>query len=144
MLNPALYAPLSDYYWDHDIRIEGQPESGPKDDVSSGWTRVTPRFFETRGDRIVMGRTITDASQLFGVRPWDPLMLSGATLLLGLAALIAAAILARRAASVDPMQSLRVECGRRSQIIGWRSAFFAARVRRLPLKVYVQLVDFQF
>jgi ABC-type antimicrobial peptide transport system permease subunit len=84
------------------------------------------------------------ASQLFGVRPWDPLMLSGATLLLGLAALIAAVILARRAASVDPMQSLGVECGRRSQIIGWRSAFFAARVRRLPLKVYVQLVDFQF
>jgi putative ABC transport system permease protein len=49
------------------------------------------------------------ASQLFGVRPWDPLMLSGAALLLGLAALIATIIPARRAASVDPMQALRSE-----------------------------------
>jgi len=43
------------------------------------------------------------------VRPWDPLMLSGAALLLGLAALIATIIPARRAASVDPMQALRSE-----------------------------------
>jgi putative ABC transport system permease protein len=49
------------------------------------------------------------SSQLFGVRPWDPLMLSAATLLLGLAAVIAAVIPARRAASVDPMQALRSE-----------------------------------
>jgi ABC-type antimicrobial peptide transport system permease subunit len=37
------------------------------------------------------------------------MMLSGATLLLVLAALIAAVIPARRAASVDPMQALRAE-----------------------------------
>src|SRR4029077_13185617 len=49
------------------------------------------------------------ASQLFGVRPWDPLMLSGATVVLGLAALIAATIPAHRAASVDPVQALRAE-----------------------------------
>jgi putative ABC transport system permease protein len=49
------------------------------------------------------------ASQLFGVRPSDPLILSGAALLLGLAALIAALIPARRAASVDPMQALKAE-----------------------------------
>ena len=49
------------------------------------------------------------ASRLFGVRPWDPLMLSGAALLLGLAALIAAFIPARRAASVDPVKALRSE-----------------------------------
>jgi ABC-type antimicrobial peptide transport system permease subunit len=36
-------------------------------------------------------------------------MLSGATLMLGLAALIAAVIPARRAASVDPMRALRAE-----------------------------------
>jgi ABC-type antimicrobial peptide transport system permease subunit len=36
-------------------------------------------------------------------------MLSGATLLLGLATLIAAVIPARRAASVDPMQALRTQ-----------------------------------
>ena len=49
------------------------------------------------------------STQLFGVRPWDPLMLSAATLLLLVAALIAAAIPARRAASVDPMHALRLE-----------------------------------
>jgi putative ABC transport system permease protein len=48
-------------------------------------------------------------SQLFGVTPWDPLMLSGATLLLGVAALMAAAIPARRAAGVSPMHALRAE-----------------------------------
>jgi predicted permease len=45
----------------HNIRIEGEPEPGARDDVSSGWTRVTPGFFRTFGDRMVMGRPITDA-----------------------------------------------------------------------------------
>jgi ABC-type antimicrobial peptide transport system permease subunit len=49
------------------------------------------------------------ASRLFGVRPWDPLMLSLATLLLGVAALIAAGIPARRATRVEPMVALRHE-----------------------------------
>ncbi|MGA8530584.1 MAG: ABC transporter permease [Acidobacteriaceae bacterium] len=44
----------------HELRIEGHPEPGPKDDVTSGWTRVTPGFFSTLGDRIVTGRPITD------------------------------------------------------------------------------------
>ena len=49
------------------------------------------------------------SSQLFGVTPWDPLMLSAATLLLLMTALISAMIPARRAASVDPMHALRAE-----------------------------------
>lgn len=53
------------------------------------------------------GRLIS--SQLFGVTPWDPMMLSAATLLLLITALIAAVIPARRAASVDPMHALRTE-----------------------------------
>jgi ABC-type lipoprotein release transport system permease subunit len=48
-------------------------------------------------------------SQLFGITPWNPLLLAGATALLGLAALVAAVIPARRAASTDPMQALRSE-----------------------------------
>jgi putative ABC transport system permease protein len=49
------------------------------------------------------------ASQLFGVRSWDPLVLSLATLLLGVAALIATAIPARRATLVEPIVALRDE-----------------------------------
>ncbi|HET9181692.1 MAG TPA: ABC transporter permease [Candidatus Angelobacter sp.] len=46
-------------------------------------------------------------NQLFGVRPWDPIMLALAALMLGLAALLASAIPARRAAGVEPMVALR-------------------------------------
>ena len=48
-------------------------------------------------------------NRLFGVMPWDPFILSVATLLLGIAALIAAAIPARRATRVEPMIALRYE-----------------------------------
>jgi predicted permease len=60
----VLEAPLSGWVWPHNIRIEGKPE----DDASSGWTRVTPGFFETLGDKIVLGRPITDGDNA-GTRP---------------------------------------------------------------------------
>jgi predicted permease len=47
--------------------------------------------------------------QLFGVKPWDPVMLTLATLLLALSALLASLIPARRAAGVQPMVALRNE-----------------------------------
>jgi predicted permease len=53
------------------------------------------------------GKLMSD--QLFGVRPWDPIMLASATLLLGIAALLASLIPARRAAGVEPMVALRNE-----------------------------------
>ena len=53
------------------------------------------------------GRLMRD--QLFGVKPWDPIMLMAATLLLGFAALLASWIPARRAAAVNPMEALRTE-----------------------------------
>src|SRR5215469_11458392 len=56
----AVAAPLTSWVWSHDVRVEGKPEPGPQDDVSSGWTRVTPGFFETLGERLVTGRPITD------------------------------------------------------------------------------------
>jgi len=46
-------------------------------------------------------------NQLFGVKPWDPIMLALTALMLGLAALLASAIPARRAAGVEPMVALR-------------------------------------
>ena len=48
-------------------------------------------------------------TQLFGVEPWDPVMLTLATLLLGLAALVASVIPAWRAAGIEPMVALRAE-----------------------------------
>ena len=47
--------------------------------------------------------------QLFGVKPWDPIMLALAALMLVLAALLASVIPARRAAGVEPMVVLRNE-----------------------------------
>ena len=55
MVGGILEAPLSGWVWPHDIRIEGKPEVVG----TSGWTRVTPEFFEALGDAIVMGRPIT-------------------------------------------------------------------------------------
>jgi predicted permease len=46
-------------------------------------------------------------NQLFGVKPWDPVMLGLAALMLVWAALLASAIPARRAAGVEPMVALR-------------------------------------
>jgi putative ABC transport system permease protein len=51
------------------------------------------------------GRLMKD--QLFGVKPWDPVMIMSATLLLALAAVLASVIPARRAAGVEPMVALR-------------------------------------
>jgi putative ABC transport system permease protein len=53
------------------------------------------------------GRLMKD--QLFGVKPWDPVMLVFATVLLALAAVLASVIPARRAAGVEPMVALRNE-----------------------------------
>ena len=61
------------------------------------------------GMPLAIGAGTLIASQLFGVKPWDPRILSVAMLLLGTAALIAAAIPARRATHVDPMAALRHE-----------------------------------
>jgi predicted permease len=60
MASAALYAPMSRLAWGHNIKVVGKPEPGPNDSVGSGWTRVTPSFLETLGNKIVMGRSLTD------------------------------------------------------------------------------------
>jgi ABC-type antimicrobial peptide transport system permease subunit len=49
------------------------------------------------------------ASQLFGVKPHDPLVLGLTIFVLILAAFVAALIPARKAASLEPMRALRME-----------------------------------
>jgi len=53
------------------------------------------------------GKLMTD--QLFHVKPWDPIMITTAVILLAAAALVASLIPAYRAAGVDPMVALRSE-----------------------------------
>ena len=48
-------------------------------------------------------------SQLFGVEPGDPLAYAGVALVLGLVALVACYLPARRAAAVEPVEALRAE-----------------------------------
>jgi ABC-type antimicrobial peptide transport system permease subunit len=55
----------------------------------------------------VAGRYMGD--QLYGVRSYDPLSIAIAVVVLSAAAAVAAFIPARRAASLEPMEALRVE-----------------------------------
>jgi ABC-type antimicrobial peptide transport system permease subunit len=49
------------------------------------------------------------AAELYGVKEWDLLVLGTTTAVLGVVALLAAALPARRAAGVEPMEALRGE-----------------------------------
>jgi len=84
-------------------------------DRSSVVQMVLRRAFVQVGLGIALGIPLAVAAgrlmgqQLYGVAPWDPRMLTIATLLLCLAALVASWIPAARAASVEPMVALRSE-----------------------------------
>ncbi len=56
----ATYAPMSGDSWNTGIRVEGEPEPSAKEDTSAGYTRVTPGYFETLGNRVITGRPITE------------------------------------------------------------------------------------
>jgi predicted permease len=56
----ATYGPMSGDSWNEGIRIQGKPEPHSGDDVGGTWTRVSPGFFETLNNRIVMGRAINE------------------------------------------------------------------------------------
>jgi ABC-type antimicrobial peptide transport system permease subunit len=58
---------------------------------------------------VAVGVTPLMKSVLFGVSPLDPLTVTTATGLLLLAALVASAMPARRAAGADPKEALRYE-----------------------------------
>ncbi|UWZ86652.1 ABC transporter permease [Occallatibacter riparius] len=56
----ATYAPMSGDSWNDGIRIQGKPEPHSGDDDGATFTRVTPEFFSTLNNRIVMGRAIDE------------------------------------------------------------------------------------
>jgi len=57
---------------------------------------------------LVVARTLL-TSVVFGVSPLDGVSLGGAALTLGAVACLAALVAARRAAAVDPIESIRAE-----------------------------------
>ena len=59
-VSAATYAPMSGNQSGHDIRIQGKPEPDPKEDIFADWTRITPRFFDTIGARMLAGRAINE------------------------------------------------------------------------------------
>ena len=59
-VSAAMYAPMTGDQWGQDLRFEGRPEPGPKDDVSADWTRILPGFFDTLGAKMLTGRPITE------------------------------------------------------------------------------------
>jgi len=60
MVAPALYAPMTGDSWNNGVRIEGRPEPGPKENVSAGFVRAMPGFFEAVGAKMLLGRPITE------------------------------------------------------------------------------------
>src|SRR6202789_1294976 len=60
MVAPALYAPMTGDSWNDGIRVEGRTERGAKEDARASWARVMPRFFETIGTKMALGRPITE------------------------------------------------------------------------------------
>lgn len=57
---PALYAPMTGDSWNDEIRVEGRPEPGAKENTSAAWSRIMPGFFEVLGTKILLGRPITE------------------------------------------------------------------------------------
>jgi ABC-type antimicrobial peptide transport system permease subunit len=61
------------------------------------------------GVPVTIAAGLAMATQLFGVKPYDPKILLLTTAALAFAAFLAAVIPARRAATLDPMRALRTE-----------------------------------
>jgi ABC-type antimicrobial peptide transport system permease subunit len=61
------------------------------------------------GIPIAIGCSRLIAAQLYQVKGWDPLVLAGSILALGVSALIASIIPAQRAAGINPVRALRAE-----------------------------------
>jgi ABC-type antimicrobial peptide transport system permease subunit len=61
------------------------------------------------GIPVTIGCSKLIANQLYYVKGWDPIVLSGAIIALAACAFLASIIPARRAASINPVDALRTE-----------------------------------
>jgi ABC-type antimicrobial peptide transport system permease subunit len=61
------------------------------------------------GITVSIGCSRLIAVQLYHVKGWDPFVLFGSILALGVCALVASIVPAQRAASINPVTALRVE-----------------------------------
>ncbi|KAA6461876.1 ABC transporter permease [Acidobacteria bacterium AB60] len=62
-VSAALYAPMSGDSWNTGVLIDGKPEPSAKDHYEATFVRVTPGFFESLGNPIVMGRSFNDGDK---------------------------------------------------------------------------------
>lgn len=56
----CLYSPQSGGAWGAGVWVDGHLPSGPKDDNSASWNRVTAGYFDVVGTPIVKGRSISE------------------------------------------------------------------------------------
>lgn len=59
-VSAALDAPMGGNNWNGSVRIEGQPTQHAGEELYPFWNRITPGFFDSIENRIVMGRPFTD------------------------------------------------------------------------------------
>ncbi len=55
----SLYSPFNDCCWSSGISVEGYTPR-QKDGMSAFWNRISPRYFETLGTKILLGRAIDE------------------------------------------------------------------------------------
>jgi macrolide transport system ATP-binding/permease protein len=54
----ASYSPLDGDNWGEGVFVQGRPAPGPSDHIGASWTRVSPDFFQTIGQKVLRGRGI--------------------------------------------------------------------------------------
>jgi predicted permease len=89
------------------MALGAQPERVMRMVLKEAWWLALIGVTAGLGAALAMGRLIT--SMLYGLKPWDPVTLGFAALLLVVVALAASWVPARRAAGVEPMEALRHE-----------------------------------
>lgn len=59
-LSFSTYSPQDGDGWNKDIAIAGRPPQPARNQISAGWLRISPHYFETIGTALLRGRSITD------------------------------------------------------------------------------------